>query len=794
MDLHLNLPQARAHQVLVPGRSVTLPWSRGVGKSWFQRVGGWYLPISQWDGVERPTEGGGTMRGIRIVHIQPTFKSCKDVHKDSVLAELEGQQAPWAFLGAQIDHTAWQFRFPGGSWIKWFGAKAAQSARGIRCDAVTIDEGDDVDPSVYDAIIKPWFSEPWSLRMILLGGTPRRGRYGLLHREHRAGLDGNVARLLTDAQIALATPEEQERLNALRLKHSFHATWRDAPKNVDAKFVAQTKASLLAAGQKAVYQREWECDFDSAEGLVYSHFNEGVHVRRAPPAIKFTEYLIGIDHGWEDPGVILVVGVAGSGAEANLYLLEEVYESHQMESWWIERCKLIKARYSSAPQRWYADPSRPDRVAALARGAKITFADVDNAIEDGVSAVAEKLALRVDPDDANEERQLSRLYIDPSCKSTLYELVNYRRKRDPQNADRFLDDIVDKDNHCLVAGTLVTTNAGPLPIEQVPVGAHVLTRLGWRDVTASGMTFKSAAIHRLMFDGGVIEGTGDHPVWTANRGWVRLDALRYGDMLLGCEHVSTEHPSPSFSTALPSDATPTRRTAPCVSTSWLNRAIAFIGRSGSTIMGRSPRGITSTTWMRTPSTTTSATWSASSGSTISAITGRPSGASERGRGSARSSLLPRLGTEAPRGEPGTANTAKTRSRAESPSSVPARSAATSSRRSLSTTLFAFARTTARALSDALRGSTTSTAPADGAAPSSASTSTTGRERALVRVESCSPTGEHRSVYDLTVDGAHEFFANGVLVHNSMDALRYPIFNRFGKPQPVVYRSHSLPPA
>lgn len=28
------------------------------------------------------------------------------------------------------------------------------------------------------------------------------------------------------------------------------------------------------------------------------------------------------------------------------------------------------------------------------------------------------------------------------------------------------------------------------------------------------------------------------------------------------------------------------------------------------------------------------------------------------------------------------------------------------------------------------------------------------------------------VYDLTVEGAHEYFANGILVHNCMDAFRY----------------------
>ena len=28
------------------------------------------------------------------------------------------------------------------------------------------------------------------------------------------------------------------------------------------------------------------------------------------------------------------------------------------------------------------------------------------------------------------------------------------------------------------------------------------------------------------------------------------------------------------------------------------------------------------------------------------------------------------------------------------------------------------------------------------------------------------------VYDLTIEGEHEFFANGILVHNCMDAIRY----------------------
>jgi intein/homing endonuclease len=50
----------------------------------------------------------------------------------------------------------------------------------------------------------------------------------------------------------------------------------------------------------------------------------------------------------------------------------------------------------------------------------------------------------------------------------------------------------------------------------------------------------------------------------------------------------------------------------------------------------------------------------------------------------------------------------------------------------------------------------------------------GTESHIVSVR---PTGT-ACVYDLTVEGAHEFFANGVLVHNCADALRYGCHTHF----------------
>ena len=44
----------------------------------------------------------------------------------------------------------------------------------------------------------------------------------------------------------------------------------------------------------------------------------------------------------------------------------------------------------------------------------------------------------------------------------------------------------------------------------------------------------------------------------------------------------------------------------------------------------------------------------------------------------------------------------------------------------------------------------------------------------VVVERVQGQSKLETVYDLTVEDAHEFFANGVLVHNCIDALRYSL--------------------
>lgn len=407
--------------------TIALAFGRGVGKSQFMRQT-WYESIARYDGVLRegllPNALRYYQRGVRVIHLQPTFKSCKDIHGEHVEHELlrspVHDQENWHFLQPRADRTRWHFTFPGSSWVQWFGMREANAARGLRGDIVTIDECDDVEPGDIEAVVLPMLSEPWSLKLLLLGGTPRRGRFGTLYKYYKDGLD-------------------PEKPNA----HSVFATYRDSPETVSATLVESARAIMLPE----VFRREWECDFDAAEGLVYSMFDAGFHVREPRRDALWSEFLVGVDWGWEDPGVFLLLGVLGKARDAQIWVLDEIVEQHRTISWWADRALMWNSRFPDA--RWYADPSQPANIETLRRDGRARIvSSVKHTIEDGVSAVADRMLIRR-YDQEDESTRYAKLFVHPKCVRTIDELGKYRRRRDPRDKDRYLDDIEDKHNHCM---------------------------------------------------------------------------------------------------------------------------------------------------------------------------------------------------------------------------------------------------------------------------------------------------------------------------------------------------------
>jgi len=65
---------------------------------------------------------------------------------------------------------------------------------------------------------------------------------------------------------------------------------------------------------------------------------------------------------------------------------------------------------------------------------------------------------------------------------------------------------------------------------------------------------------------------------------------------------------------------------------------------------------------------------------------------------------------------------------------------------------------------------------------SASIATPGPGTAPISVRGARVLTQKEPVYDLTIDGEPEYYANGVLIHNTMDALGYIATRLFHRPK------------
>ncbi len=85
---------------------------------------------------------------------------------------------------------------------------------------------------------------------------------------------------------------------------------------------------------------------------------------------------------------------------------------------------------------------------------------------------------------------------------------------------------------CLIAGTMIKTNEGEKPIETIKRGDMVLTREGYRRVEISGVTgLNKDTLTASFSDGTNLTGTAEHHVYVRDRGFIPLTALRYNDIM-----------------------------------------------------------------------------------------------------------------------------------------------------------------------------------------------------------------------------------------------------------------------
>ena len=98
------------------------------------------------------------------------------------------------------------------------------------------------------------------------------------------------------------------------------------------------------------------------------------------------------------------------------------------------------------------------------------------------------------------------------------------------------------DELCLAAGTMIETQQGTVPIEHIRPGMQVWTRQGLRRVTHARMTHAAAQVFQLCTeDGRELIGTGNHPIWVENKGFIPLRNVSSCDILRVWDKTKTYH-------------------------------------------------------------------------------------------------------------------------------------------------------------------------------------------------------------------------------------------------------------
>lgn len=417
----------------------------------------------------------------------------------------------------------------------------------------------------------------------------------------------------------------------------------------------------------------------------------------------------------------------------------------------------------------------------------------------GREQVGEEIRLRLQGWEDKEGKRHPGIKIFNTCFHLIRTLPEITHdKNQPEKYD------TNGEDHCLIAGTLITTKRGDIPIEEVTTNDYVLTRQGYRRVLAAGLTRRSAKVITITCDNGKsLTGTGNHPIYIKGKDFIPLDAITYGDIMysiggeLSCQRNKPIQQTASYLMESHSDVIqtlnecPTRDITGQMADCENKESTICTGTFGSIITEKFQKDITSIIKMRTRWITELKILNCFPAKAIYNFMQRntkiiPSLWQELKRTLTGREIKPVNGIVPKQDTNGILskeNTQQQFKRNSQELSVSAKCVEQNSKLSSLLEKEAIsAQTNAIQNTDATKALTTLKESARFAGKNIALTNI--EEVKLVvesAVRSCREEQEPADVYNLTVDEVHEYFANGFLVHNCIDAIGYGCMSRPWKP-------------
>lgn len=683
--------------------------------------------------------------GVRVLVARKYMTNARE----TVLAMLEDQVLPPGHPAKRGHNRTAQhprYEFSNGSLIITAGFDDVERIKSSEYDVVYVNEGTEI--TLHD----------WNICLSRL-------------RHHRLPL-GNFG--VIDCNPGAPAHWLNQRADTPKMAR-IKTTLDDNPKYVDPKsrdYTPEGREYLVKLDNLSGhdYQRLRLGLWVAAEGAIWPNYDKDIHIINDVPKeneYPVTDWFVGMqDWGHRNPGVFLVAGVNADTRQ--MYVVRQWYRRGWNANDWAEvQAKAYKTYNLRVIVADSADSGSIDicNRRLMKEGARNIVKPCEKPPK-AFPAMCDLVRQRFEPDwcgkgpglffvRGNLQGRDPGLVEDKQPTCTEEEIPSYvwREHKDGQAVKE--EEAPDSVAHgCFVAGTLIATLDGLIPIERVGVGQKVWTPSGPRQVAASGMTGIGVDVLSIeLEDGREVTCTPDHKFWT-DRGWIRADALRYGDRLASCMLSIEESVTPRAQTATFGVGQP-------------GGAITSGFTDGSTriMSDRFLRVGMYTTSTATFSTTILPTWRPLHPRFIHAN-------AIRKVWNALGRLL-RRGMAHPRVALGTASTPPISTSGSSTFlSVLASGVGASSSRGFTTSDSV---PTGVVLASAEQvASMTRRDGASGAGASFGSTSTRRPAIALAHVQRVYARHEKRDVYDLTVEGEHVYFANGVLASNC-DCLRYGVW-------------------
>lgn len=291
-----------------------------------------------------------------------------------------------------------------------------------------------------------------------------------------------------------------------RLVH--HSTYQDVPREWLGDIFFK-EAELLKLNKPMAYEHEYLGVATGTGGTVFDNIE--TRTITDEEIQRFDKIRQGIDWGFSiDP--VCFIRCYFDSTRRILYLLDEIYQTHLFNKELM--AEIEKRGYKK--DAIIADSEEPKSISEFWYAGFLCYG-----AKKGTGSVAYGIKFLQD---------LNKIVIDQSRTPNAFrEFILYEYEKDKNG--EFKPMYPDKDNHCLVGSTLITTSAGHKYIKDIKVGDYVLTRDGYKKVLWSGLTGRNVKVYTLTTaTGRTLTGTDNHRVY-ANKLFRPLSSLTKKDAL-----------------------------------------------------------------------------------------------------------------------------------------------------------------------------------------------------------------------------------------------------------------------